>query len=261
MAFLEPLIVAGEAAGEAGAAAGEAGAAAGEAGAAAGEDSELGEGGRELQRQGSEPAQRVNKPHVKITKVQDHTDVMLRVLKAFERQRVLVGIPGSKSPRKDGRLNNATIGMIMEKGSPGANIPARPWLAPGIDSGRERIIMHYEAAVKRAFKHGDVGALEAAHNRVGAEAVAAVRRYVRGAGHFVPLRPATVAARARQRGTRRRRSETKYLGLVASGMSLALAQNVAGIRPLINTGQLLNSVTYVVRSRHGRASRGTFEVI
>lgn len=256
MAFLEPFIAAGEAVADV----------LGEAGAAGATESASAETGTTLER----PGRRINErahgskqsPHAKVTKTQDHTQALMKVLKEFERQRVLVGIPASTTDRSDGKLNNATIGMIMEKGSPGANIPARPWLEPGIESGRERIVKTYETAVRHAYKTGDLSQISHSHERAGAEAVDSVKRYMRDSGHFAPLKPGTIAARARQRGTRRRKSETKYLGLIASGMAPGLAQNVAGIRPLINTGQLLGSVTYVIRpNRSRKAMLGTFEVL
>jgi hypothetical protein len=191
------------------------------------------------------------KQKAKLVKKQDGLEKLKRVLAAFEAERVLVGIPSNKADRSGtdlGALNNATIGIIMEKGSPAANIPARPWLAPGIVSAKSAIVSHYEQAAKKALRQGDLAAMSAAHKQVGHLTADAVKRYI-NSGTFAPLSPRTIANRARQRGTRRRVSETKYLGLVAGGMSPAQAQNVAGIRPLINSGQMRNAVTYVVRKK------------
>lgn len=198
--------------------------------------------------------------HATLTKKQDGLAKLQRVLAAFEAERVLVGIPSNKDDRsktEKGALNNATIGIIMEKGSPAAHIPARPWLAPGIASAKGPIVSHYEQAAKQALRSGDAGALTAAHKVVGHLTADAVKAYLLH-GHFEPLAPSTIANRARQRGTRRRPSETRYLGLVAGGMGAAQAQNVAGIRPLINTGQMRNAVTYVVRKKGAPGTyRGT----
>jgi hypothetical protein len=46
-----------------------------------------------------------------------------------------------------------------------------------------------------------------------------------------------------------RASEIRYLDLVANGMSAADAQGATGIRPLINTGQLRNAITYAIREK------------
>jgi hypothetical protein len=69
-------------------------------------------------------------------------------------------------------------------------------------------------------------------------------------GDFIPLKPETVAWRFLARGTKTRRaSEERYLELIDQGVSPADAQRVAGIRPLINTGQLRNAITSVVRTK------------
>jgi hypothetical protein len=59
------------------------------------------------------------------------------------------------------------------------------------------------------------------------------------------------------RGTKsRRESEEAYLGLIAKGMDPGAAQADAGIVSLINTGQLRNSITSVVRNtRKGNAPK------
>jgi hypothetical protein len=259
MAFLEPLIAVGEIAGEAAGAAAEGVGAAAEGAAGAAEGAaEAAEG---IETGGGRGAGKVSQgKHHTITKTYDGTEKLMRVLKAFEAERVLVGIPSNKADRSNterGALNNATIGYIMEHGSPGANIPARPWLAPGIRSAKSAIVAHYEQAAKRGLKSGDVTAMAAAHRVIGQLTVDAVKRYITS-GHFAPLAPSTVAQRSRQRGTRRRVSETKYLALIAAGMTPALAQNIAGVRPLINTGQMRNAVTYVVRKKGAPGTyRGT----
>jgi hypothetical protein len=63
-----------------------------------------------------------------------------------------------------------------------------------------------------------------------------------------PLKPSTIRGRKYLRGTQSRRAgETKYSALVKGGMAPAAAQRAAGIVSLVNTGQLRNAVTYVVR--------------
>lgn len=198
--------------------------------------------------------------HAKLVTKKDGLEKLKRVLAKFESERVLVGIPSKKADRsgtEPGAINNATIGIIMEKGSPAANIPARPWLAPGIMSAKGPIIQHYEEAAKKALLADDVSGLSAAHKRVGQLTADAVKKYMTN-GTFAPLSPSTIANRSRQRGTKPRKSELRYRGLVAAGMEPALAQNVAGIRALINTGQLRNSVTYDVRKKGAPGTyRGT----
>src|SRR5246127_1204861 len=45
---------------------------------------------------------------------------------------VLVGIPDSAPERTDTPITNAQIGYIQETGSPANNLPARPFLIPGV---------------------------------------------------------------------------------------------------------------------------------
>lgn len=274
MAFLEPFIAGGEAFAELLGGLGEAAEGAeGAVQAAEGTAAEAAEGVKvpeggdntEKLRQESEGEDRevAHGKHHKLVKHHDGLDKLKRVLQAFEAERVLVGIPSNKNDRRlqsgtDRKaLNNATIGIIMEKGSPAAHIPARPWLKPGIQSAKSQVIAKYEQAAKSALRSNDMAGLTAAHRVVGHLTADAVKRYIT-TGHFAPLSPRTVAQRARQRGTGRRRSEMKYMALVAGGMAPAMAQNVAGIRPLINTGQMRNAVTYVIRKKGAPGTyRGT----
>lgn len=192
--------------------------------------------------------------HVEVTKTKDRLDELLKALKEFTKEEVLVGIASDTAQRQDGGpINNATIGMIMEMGSPAANIPARPWLVPGIYSARKEIMGTYLLATLRAFKNFNAQPIHSAHDRVGSIARDAVKKYIKTAA-FTPLAASTVAARFRQRkAKRRRKSETQYLSAVAGGMAPSLAEAKFGIQPLINTGTFLNSVTYAVREKSDKS--------
>jgi hypothetical protein len=220
-----------------------------------GGEAELGEGGRALKEvKGHTDRQEVHTQHVHVYKTVDRTRELFDMLKKAVQERVLVGIPAQNDPRSapSGPINNATIGIIMERGSPGRNIPARPWLVPGVRSARAQIGARYRAAARDALKTMSSDPIMRANRIVGQETADAVKRYIK-TGSFAPLSPKTVAARARQRAARNRRaSEIKYLKAVKAGMPLVKAQNLYGIRPLINTGQLLGSVTYVIRPRSTR---------
>ena len=72
---------------------------------------------------------------------------------------------------------------------------------------------------------GGAAAIEKANNKAGLVAQAAIKNTLRSGEGFPPLADATLAARKRAGFT--------------------------GTKPLIWTGQLLNSITYVIRKRNG----------
>lgn len=189
---------------------------------------------------------------VKVTK--DNFDKVMRSIANLTKTQALVGVPAEKAARKGeegekGPLNNAEIGYLMETGMPEKNVPARSFLVPGIEVVKDRIAAELRTGATKALG-GDTGAAETVLGRVGMIAQAAVRQKITD-GPFVPLSPKTVEARARRRGTKRRKSEKKYLEMVASGSTPAEAQAATGIKPLIDTSQLRNAIGYVVRRKGG----------
>lgn len=134
---------------------------------------------------------------------------------------VMVGIPSTATARSDGPLNNAEIGYIHEFGAPAANIPARPFLRPAVDSMRDRIAAYMRSGALAAL-NGDKGGVTYALTALGLTAQNVVRAKIQS-GPFVPLKPSTLAKRR------------------AAGRT--------GTRPLIDTGQLRNSINYVLRRK------------
>ena len=62
----------------------------------------------------------------------DKTAALISALAELASTAVYVGIPESEDARKEGDVGNATIGYAMEFGLPANNVPARPFLIPGI---------------------------------------------------------------------------------------------------------------------------------
>jgi hypothetical protein len=153
---------------------------------------------------------------------------------------VLVGIPQTKAPREGDPMNNATIGYIMENGSPAANIPARPWLVPGVKDVQAEVAAELGGAAKAALS-GQPGAIAGNLERAGLTAQNAVRAKI-NSGDFTPLSDATLRARAR-RGKRGSKGARAELASRAAGN----APSTASAKPLIDSGQFRNSVGYVVR--------------
>lgn len=167
-------------------------------------------------------------------------------------KQVLVGIPENKTIRSSFESGtpptNATLGYIHEFGAPGANIPARPFLVPGVRKATKAVMPHLQAACEAALEQ-DRKRSDKELTAAGIIAASSAKKEIHS-GNFVPLKPGTIRGRFRSRGTKSRRAgEEQYMELVKGGMSPAAAQTAAGIRPLINTGQLANSITSVVRKK------------
>jgi phage gpG-like protein len=152
----------------------------------------------------------------------DRLAQVLASMSELVKKDVLVGIPDSAPERRDETpLSNAQIGYIQEFGSPAANIPARPFLIPGVENAQPEVLESLRAGTRAALD-GNVGQVERSMVSAGIKAQNAVRAKIQD-GPFAPLAPRTLAAR-------RKRGRT-------------------GDKPLLDTGQLRNSVTYVLRKK------------
>jgi hypothetical protein len=129
-----------------------------------------------------------------------------------------VGVPGG-SPRQGGKITNAELAYIHENGAPEVGILARPFLRPTIKANKRKIAKALKDVAKFAF-NGRRDLAERRLNILGIDIVDAVKRYIE-ARIPPPLRPATIKAR-RRRG-------------------------IIGTTPLVDTGQLLRSIGYVIR--------------
>lgn len=182
------------------------------------------------------------------TVTKDKVKIIIDAIHGIEGKQVLVGIPEDHADRSEGKapITNAALGYIHEFGAPGANIPARPFLIPGVRKAQSQTTPHLKAACNAALD-GEPAKADGELTKAGIIAENSARREIT-TGDFVPLAPSTVAHRYLERGTQSpRKSENRYMELVALGMSPASAQSAAGIRPLVNTGQLRRSITSVVR--------------
>lgn len=156
---------------------------------------------------------------VQVTK--DDVKKVLANIEAMAGKELLIGIPAEKSPRKGDPITNASLGYIHENGSPARNIPARPFLVPGVKKATPKAI----AAMKKLAGDAltDRNATDKALNAAGLIAQASVKRQIVSQEGFTPLKAGTLAARKRS--------------------------GAKGTKALIRTGQLLNSITYVVRGK------------
>jgi len=184
----------------------------------------------------------------RVTVVKDTTSKVFQDIADLLRKKVLIGIPESKAERtEESEINNARIGYIMEFGSPKMNIPARAFLVPGVEAARPKALDYLKLAVKASLE-GNQQKVDLNLNSAGIIGANEARAKI-NSNIPPPLSPATIRNRMRQRGAKTmRQSEKQYFQLLKSGLTPEQAQGNAGIVSLINTGQLRNSITYVIRS-------------
>jgi hypothetical protein len=196
---------------------------------------------------------------VKVTIIQDRVRQLVEGVHALADAAVLVGVPEDHAERPVdptvpggglGQINNAAIGYIHEFGAPEVGIPARPHLIPAIRELGPEATLRLQKIGLQALE-GAPESVDKGLQALGVRAQSAVRIKLED-GPFVPLSPYTVANRFRQRGTKGpRKAELQYAALLAAGADPQAAQDEAGIRPLINTGEYRNAINYVVRYRKG----------
>lgn len=172
---------------------------------------------------------RVLNPTIKlvagVTKSEKQLD---RAISALTKREVLVGVPEKTAPRKDSKgtkVNNALIAYVHDNGSPLRGIPQREFLRPGIKMAQKSIVNYLSQAARSALA-GDAAAVERGLTAAGLEAQKSVRRKIT-IGPFAPLKPATIRARQRRH----------------KGRSLV------GTTPLVDTGQLRQSINFVVMDK------------
>jgi hypothetical protein len=189
----------------------------------------------------------------RVTITKDKVNAVVGSITKLVGKQVLVGIPESNAARQDEQSagshpTNAMIGYVMETGSPARNVPARPWLVPGTRESQRDWMPHLRGAAGAALD-GNPQKSDQELTAAGVVAESGVKRKI-GSNIPPPLKPSTIRARKYARQTQSRRAnEERYLEQVRSGVDPATAQSAAGIVSLVNTGQLRNAVTSVVRTK------------
>lgn len=150
----------------------------------------------------------------------DNLRQFVDALRSLTKQEVAVGVPEEKADRKSGDpANNAMIAYVQNYGFPALNIPARPFMEPGIRNAQDQITSELEAAALDALD----GKLPTRRfHRAGLVAQDSIKAKIRS--NIPPkLAKRTLAARRRRGVTR---TDT-----------------------LRDSGQLLNSIKYVIIDR------------
>jgi len=137
------------------------------------------------------------------------------LLEWLDKHRVVVGIIGKKSKRKEGKVDNVGLAIIHEFGS--GHIPARPWIRPPLYTHHDELTKEL-VKIWESCKDGK-GDPSKKLNALGSLAASLVKNYVtQGDGIPPPNAPSTIKRK---------------------GSS----------RPLVDTGAMVNAVTWEVREK------------
>jgi hypothetical protein len=185
-------------------------------------------------------------PRLRSVLSMEETDLrsIAQELDALAMTSVLVGFPdetadrdpdeetGAKTP-----VTNAALGYIHDNGAPEQNIPARPFMLPGIAEAQDRLTNQLGKGLDLVLKGLPA---DMVMHRVGLIAQAALRTKI-NEGIPPPLSEVTLRDRAR-RGREGAMWELAWRQAGAPpGLELA--------KPLVDTGQLRNAITYVIRGK------------
>ena len=147
-------------------------------------------------------------------------DKMIKLMKFVNNNYVLVGVPQKKVKRKEESITNAELMYIHSKGSPKNNIPARPSIEPAIEDSKKEISKLLSKAASLYVSEGESEAINAL-KIAGMKGQNASRAWFTNPDNgWEPNSPAVANAKKKKKST-----EPK---------------------PLIDTGQLRKSITYVV---------------
>lgn len=144
---------------------------------------------------------------------------LIKALEQIAKKEIYVGIPGDTTDRTDGGPPNFLIGYWAEYGT--KNAPARPWLIPGVQDAKEPIAAQLGKAAKSALE-GSPADVDKALHAAGLTAQASVKNKI-VTGEFASLAPSTLANRQ--------------------------ARGNDSDKPLIDRGELLQSVSYVIKDK------------
>lgn len=158
-----------------------------------------------------------SKKAVNIKVRKDITKQVKKNLLDFSKLDLLVGVPQEKTEREGNSepITNAELMFIHTNGSPIRNIPKRPTIEPTIEENKERISEMFKTAVNKILDNKGDGRADL--EKIGLWTVNKIKAKF-GSDELVPNAPSTIA----QKGDN---------------------------NPLIDTGQLRNSITYVIRRK------------
>lgn len=186
----------------------------------------------------------------RVTITVDKVAELLSSLDALGKQRVLVGIPGEAAGREDG-ITNAMLGYVHEFGSPEQNIAARPFLRSAAEQTRDQVISILRKGAEGVM-NGNADAAAKALTAAGQLGASKAKEIMSAGEGFAPLTQGALRSRVaralRGKGLARRDDLKKWnkarVTLLKKGRF-----TLEGATPLIDTGQLRNAITFVIREK------------
>ncbi len=158
----------------------------------------------------------MSKPAVTVKKSGIGTAEFARRVRELKRQEVYVGIQAKDTARKKGKINNASL-LFVHENSERPWLPQRKILVPGIEANKQIIAPMLMTAAKAVLANKPDEATRDL-NLAGTAGANSVKRFVEDKVNLKPNAPSTI---------RRKKSDT----------------------PLVDTGDLIRSVTYVVKRK------------
>lgn len=185
----------------------------------------------------------------------DHSRFIMHLMKELEKVAIYVGIPEDTTERKvkqkkdkeekPSEMTNAMLLAIHTKGSPLNGLPARPVLEPAIEDpdNKKRINDHLLKAAILSVS-GDVTGFRTEIEKAGMTAQNAARQwFVNPKNNWAPNTLSTV-----RRKLSRSKSKTAQEHLEEFYRRVEMGESMDGLdRPLIDTGQMRKSITYVIK--------------
>jgi hypothetical protein len=153
-------------------------------------------------------------PKATVKKVKDEAPKLTKTVRALEGYVATVSFEGG---RRDSDLSNAQIAYLNEHGSPARNVPARPFVGPGVKEALPELKAVARQVAKKALTSLNPGDVASGMRIIAAGLEAAIKKKIL-TGHFAPLKPATI----------KRKGHSK---------------------PLIDTGQMYDSIKGRVKRR------------
>lgn len=155
---------------------------------------------------------------VKFTQNMSNVYIAKKAYEFLSTHDVLVGIPQSTSSREGDPVTNAELLFIHTNGSPIRNIPPRPVIKPALKNSKDDI-NRYRMRILKSAVRGEFNEARDDMERLGLKAQKVCRNWFDNPENgWAPNSPATIARKGSD-------------------------------RPLIDTGELRKSITYVVRKR------------